>query len=55
MPTAAFGRLSGLVPPPASLRPQEWAPAEHVLGIELPVDYKQVVDAYGPGSFDEFI
>ncbi|NEB37360.1 SMI1/KNR4 family protein [Streptomyces sp. SID14515] len=33
----------------------DWAQAEHALGTALPADYKQLVETYGDGVFDETI
>ncbi|MGK5534111.1 SMI1/KNR4 family protein [Streptomyces sp. URMC 129] len=50
-------RLTEIVPPPArpSSGPPNWAAVEARLGCRLPHDYKQLVDVYGPGKFDEFL
>jgi len=49
-------RLTRAVQPP---RRQEvlpdWEEVETALGFELPGDYKELVDVYGPGSFDDFL
>lgn len=33
----------------------DWAATEAALGTPLPGDYKDIVDAFGPGSFDEYL
>ncbi|MFH9196802.1 hypothetical protein ACH4KO_04755 [Streptomyces anulatus] len=33
----------------------DWAATEAALGTALPGDYKDIVDAFGPGSFDEYL
>ncbi|MBU8859413.1 MULTISPECIES: SMI1/KNR4 family protein [unclassified Micromonospora] len=43
------------VPPPARRVPQDWPAVERSLGFELPGDYKDLVDQYGPGKFDDFL
>ncbi|HEV8562248.1 MAG TPA: hypothetical protein VGR06_38500 [Actinophytocola sp.] len=54
--TSALDQLIALVPPgrPASPR-TDWSTVERSLGAGLPEDYKRLVDAYGPGSFDGFL
>ena len=47
--------LIRLVAPPARHRPVEWSNIEQALRVQLPEDYKGLIDAYGPGSFDGFI
>jgi hypothetical protein len=45
-------------PPLAPLErgtPEEWIAAERSLGTSLPDDYKALIDAYGTGSFNDFI
>ncbi|MFI6148656.1 hypothetical protein [Streptomyces sp. NPDC051109] len=52
----ALDALVRLCPPPAGPLPAvDWAQAERVLGTALPADYKQLVDTYGDGVFDETI
>lgn len=52
---AAITRLIELTPPPSSQEPRfEWEAVEEVLG-PLPRDYKELVETYGPGSFDGFL
>ncbi|MEV5628951.1 hypothetical protein [Micromonospora tulbaghiae] len=49
-------RLARMVPPPA--RPSatpNWPAVERSLGFALPGDYKDLVDRYGPGKFDDFL
>ncbi|QTD95751.1 SMI1/KNR4 family protein [Streptomyces cyanogenus] len=45
-------RLTELLPPP-EVAPKDWAAVEEQLGTELPQDYKELVDTYGGGLFDE--
>ncbi len=49
-------RLTRTVQPPV---PQEvlpdWDEVEGALGFGLPTDYKELVDVYGPGKFDDFL
>ncbi|WP_405527092.1 SMI1/KNR4 family protein [Streptomyces avidinii] len=48
--------LVRLCPPPAELPPAvDWVQAERALGAALPTDYKQLVETYGDGIFDETI
>jgi hypothetical protein len=52
----AFDTLVRLCPPPADPPPPvDWAQAERALGTALPADYKQLVETYGDGIFDETI
>ncbi|MFJ2774935.1 SMI1/KNR4 family protein [Streptomyces sp. NPDC087300] len=51
----AVERLTTLVPPPGPRRPRDWAVAEQRLGTSLPQDYKELVEAYGGGVFDETV
>jgi hypothetical protein len=59
--TSALDDLLGLVPPPAGARPAvdwpavDWPEVERALGVRLPADYKGIVEAYGPGQFDDFL
>ncbi|MFI5983770.1 SMI1/KNR4 family protein [Streptomyces sp. NPDC051555] len=61
MPSSAFEAVEALVrlcPPPAAPTPPsatDWAAKEGELGFRLPDDYKRLCDAYGPGSFGDFI
>lgn len=48
--------LVQLVPPPLrSARRPDWDLVEVRLGTKLPIDYKWLVDRYGPGSFGQFL
>jgi hypothetical protein len=52
----ALDALVQLCPPPAeSPPPVDWEQAESGLGTALPADYKQLVETYGDGVFDETI
>ena len=55
----AFERLRSLVPPPQELLepadPAAWPRVEAELGTALPADYKQFVEHYGTGVFDDFL
>ena len=35
--------------------PKLWEKVESRLGLQLPPDYKSLIDAYGTGTFDDFI
>ncbi|MEU9512004.1 hypothetical protein [Micromonospora sp. NPDC048169] len=49
-------RLVRMVPPPARLSaPPDWPAVERSLDSALPGDYKDLVDRYGPGKFDDFL
>ena len=47
------------LPPPSHPRgtgtPKTWEKVERELGLRLPADYKQLMDHYGTGAFDDFI
>ncbi|MFB7452949.1 SMI1/KNR4 family protein [Streptomyces sp. NPDC056194] len=47
--------LTRLVPPPAAVQPRTWSQTQERLGTALPEDYKDLVDTYGGGVFDETI
>lgn len=52
----ALDALVRLCPPPADFPPGvDWAQAERALGAALPADYKQLVETYGDGIFDDTI
>ena len=48
-------RLTELVPPPGPRRTRDWAAVERTLGTRLPQDYKDLVEVYGGGLFDETV
>lgn len=52
---SAIERLTGLVPPNSPRRSRNWAVVEQQLGTALPQDYKELVETYGGGVFDETI
>ncbi|MFD3565935.1 histone-like nucleoid-structuring protein Lsr2 [Streptomyces sp. NPDC058667] len=47
--------LLRLCPPPTATPVVNWPAVEQSLGMRLPSDYKQLADAYGPGSFCGFL
>ena len=52
--TDALEELARLVPPPAEpAPPADWAAARAKLGLELPADYRALIDRYGAGTFDD--
>ncbi|MFJ5640772.1 SMI1/KNR4 family protein [Streptomyces sp. NPDC093223] len=51
----AVERLFELIPPAAPHRSRDWAAVERRLGTPLPDDYKELVETYGGGVFDETI
>lgn len=52
----AVDALVRLCPPPTGPPPAvDWTRAERVLGAALPADYKQLVETYGDGIFDDTI
>ncbi|MFE6160164.1 SMI1/KNR4 family protein [Streptomyces sp. NPDC056486] len=52
---SAVERLTVLVPPAGPRRSRDWAAVEQRLGTALPQDYKELVECYGGGVFDETI
>ena len=52
-------QLLNLITPPQNPdetgTPKSWEQIEARLGLQLPPDYKALIDHYGTGSFDEFI
>jgi len=51
----AVAGLSAIIPPATPRRARDWAGAERQLGTLLPEDYKELVETYGGGVFDETI
>ncbi|MFH8574429.1 SMI1/KNR4 family protein [Streptomyces zaomyceticus] len=51
----AVEQLTRIVPPPAERQPRAWPTIEARLGSALPEDFKDLVDTYGGGVFDETI
>jgi hypothetical protein len=50
----ALDELRRLVPPPEDPPPPaDWTAARDELGFDLPEDYRELIDLYGPGLFDE--
>ena len=51
-------RLTEIIPPPKDPqycgRPEDWPVIERILGMELPKDYKDMLNTYGTGCFFEF-
>jgi len=52
---ASVTRVAELIPPPEAVAPKDWAQVEQALGTQLPEDYKQLVDTFGGGVFDETV
>src|SRR4051794_23736409 len=50
---ATVQELTGLIPPPTSPVDArgDWNSVESALGLKLPTDYKQIIEAYGTGRF----
>ncbi|MEU6278742.1 SMI1/KNR4 family protein [Streptomyces sp. NPDC047028] len=48
-------RLAELIPPFTPRRSRDWVTTERQLGTSLPDDYKDLVETYGGGVFDETI
>ncbi|MET9689550.1 SMI1/KNR4 family protein [Streptomyces sp. NPDC006514] len=51
----ALAHLTRAIPPTDAPRAHDWARVEEELGTFLPSDYKQLVDLYGGGLFDDAI
>ena len=51
----AVERLTEIIPPGTPRRSRDWAAAEQRLGTPLPEDYKELVELYGGGVFDETV
>ncbi|MFE0699712.1 hypothetical protein [Streptomyces sp. NPDC058872] len=51
----SIDRLTDLCPPPSTAPPTDWSSTEQALDTRLPTDYRQIADAYGPGSFCDFL
>jgi hypothetical protein len=50
----ALEELERLVPPPDDPPPPaDWAAAREKFGFDLPEDYREMIDVYGAGLFDE--
>ncbi|MFJ8695111.1 SMI1/KNR4 family protein [Streptomyces roseolilacinus] len=48
-------RLTALIPPAGPRCRRDWPSVERALGTPLPGDYKELVETYGGGVFDETI
>ena len=48
-------RLATLAGPPPGRGPVDWAAVEERVGLELPDDYRWLLDWYGPGTFDGYL
>jgi hypothetical protein len=51
----SVARLIGIFPPASTPQNPDWARVERTLGTPLPDDYKQLIEMYGGGVFDETI
>jgi hypothetical protein len=53
----SIARLHTLAPAPSAgrIEPRQWQAVEDALQLELPDDYKDVVEAYGSGKFANFL
>jgi hypothetical protein len=53
---SAVNELVALVPPLSGGSARiDWTTIEESVGLRLPSDYKAIVEAYGPGVFDDFL
>ncbi|MEV0373918.1 SMI1/KNR4 family protein [Streptomyces sp. NPDC050636] len=45
-----------MVPPrPSAPRKKDWESVEQALGVELPSDYKELIQAYGGSNWDDYL
>lgn len=51
----AVARLIEIVPPSGPRRSRDWNAVERELGTPLPEDYKELIEVYGGGVFDETV
>lgn len=55
----SLSKLIQIVPPPLAPietgSPKQWEAIQNRLGIHLPADYKEFIDTYGTGRFNDFI
>ncbi|MEU0558033.1 hypothetical protein [Dactylosporangium sp. NPDC006015] len=49
------GRLAQLVAAPARAEPVDWQTVSARIGVELPEDYRWLMEHYGPGTFDGYL
>ncbi|MET9515788.1 SMI1/KNR4 family protein [Streptomyces sp. NPDC002994] len=52
---SGLARLKQLVPPPSQPRQKNWGSAEQTLGVELPSDYKELIQTYGGSNWDDYL
>ncbi|MDQ0987569.1 hypothetical protein QFZ71_004852 [Streptomyces sp. V2I9] len=53
---AHMQRLIRLVAPPqGAARPRDWGDVARELGIQLPADYRELIDTYGGGCLDKYL
>ncbi|MFF4601156.1 SMI1/KNR4 family protein [Streptomyces sp. NPDC001339] len=51
----ALDQLMHIIPPPSEPRERDWSSAEQVLGVQLPVDYKELIHVYGGSNWDDYL
>ncbi|WP_327000967.1 SMI1/KNR4 family protein [Dactylosporangium sp. NBC_01737] len=49
------GRLARLAAPPPRAEPVDWQAVSARIGVELPEDYRWLMEQYGPGTFDGYL
>ncbi|WP_221321409.1 hypothetical protein [Actinoplanes sp. L3-i22] len=49
------GRLAQLVGPPSGHHPVDWAGISAYVGLDLPDDYRWLLENYGPGTFGGYL
>lgn len=53
--TAALEQLTELLAPPSASPNTDWDRVERALGAVLPTDYKELIDTYGGGYWDDYL
>ncbi|MFD4697241.1 SMI1/KNR4 family protein [Streptomyces niveus] len=53
--TNALNRLLEIAPAPSEPRQKDWGEVEHILGVELPADYKELIHVYGGSNWDDYL
>ncbi|MEU0368803.1 SMI1/KNR4 family protein [Streptomyces sp. NPDC006283] len=53
--TNALRRLVEIAPAPSEPRQKDWGEVERSLGVELPVDYKELIHVYGGSNWDDYV
>jgi len=52
----SLSELKAMVAPPSGVAPRaDWSDVEEAVGIQLPTDYRRLVDEYGGGYIDDYL